>query len=209
VALHVGFFFAAAYLLRSIFDARRATELKHLPRAKWSVRVPIALLTLLFTGILVYQATWQLIGASRPQFIAFMQLHDRRELNPAHRIQRGRILDHRGEVLAYSEEILGQVYRLYPDGPAFTHVVGYSHPWFGASGMESVATVRLNGGAPDGLGDWGKLGRQLVTQDKRPRGQDLTLTLDAELQRMAFGLLEGQRARSSFCDPATGRSARS
>jgi peptidoglycan glycosyltransferase len=204
VALHVGFFFAAAYLLRSIFEASRLTELKHLPRAKWSVRVPVALLTILFTGILVYQATWQLFGAARPQFIAFMQLHDRRELNPAHRIQRGRILDHRGEVLAYSEEILGQVYRLYPDGPAFTHVVGYSHPWFGASGMESVATVRLNGGAPDGLGDWGTLGRQLVTQDKRPRGQDLTLTLDAELQRMAFGLLEGQRGAIVLLRPGDG-----
>lgn len=204
VALHVGFFFAAAYLLRSMFDARWATELRHLPRPKWSARVPIVLLTLLFTGILVYQATWQLIGASRPQFIAFMQLHDRRELNPAHRIQRGRILDHRGEVLAYSEEILGQVYRLYPDGPAFAHVVGYSDPWFGASGMESVANVRLNGGAPDGLGDWGKLGRQLVTQDKRPRGQDLTLTLDAELQRMAFGLLEGKQGAIVLLRPDDG-----
>ncbi|EGV19888.1 peptidoglycan D,D-transpeptidase FtsI family protein [Thiocapsa marina] len=204
VALHVGFFFAAAYLLRSIFNALHATELRHLPRAKWSVRVPIILLTLLFTGILVYQATWQLIGASRPQFIAFMQLHDRRELNPAHRIQRGRILDHRGEVLAYSEEILGEVYRLYPDGPAFTHVVGYSHPWFGASGMESVATVRLNGGAPDGLGDWGTLGRQIVTQDKRPRGQDLRLTLDAELQRMAFGLLEGRQGAIVILRPVDG-----
>ncbi|WP_296810149.1 penicillin-binding transpeptidase domain-containing protein [Thiocapsa sp.] len=204
VALHVGFFLAAAYLLRSMLDARWTTELRHLPRPKWSARVPIVLLTLLFTGILVYQATWQLIGTSRPQFIAFMQLHDRRELNPAHRIQRGRILDHRGEVLAYSEEILGQVYRLYPDGPAFAHVVGYSHPWFGAAGMESVANVRLNGGAPNGFGDWGKLGRQLVTQDKRPRGQDLTLTLDAELQRMAFGLLEGQRGAIVILRPDDG-----
>jgi peptidoglycan glycosyltransferase len=204
LALHVGFFFAAAYLLRSIFDARWATELRHLPRPKWSVRIPIVLLTLLFTGILVYQATWQLIGTSRPEFIAFMQLHDRRVLNPAHRIQRGRILDHRGEVLAYSEEILGQVYRLYPDGPAVAHVVGYSHPWFGASGMESVANVRLNGGAPDGLGDWGELGRQLITQEKRPRGQDLILTLDAELQRMAFGLLEGKQGAIVAMRPEDG-----
>jgi peptidoglycan glycosyltransferase len=70
--------------------------------------------------------------------------------------------------------------------------------------MESVANVRLNGGAPDGLGDWGTLGRQLVTQDKRPRGQDLTLTLDAELQRMAFGLLGEQRGAVVVLRPADG-----
>jgi peptidoglycan glycosyltransferase len=204
LALHVGFFLAAAYLLHSIFNLRGATEPRHLPRAKWSVQIPIVLLIMLFTGALLYQATWQLTGASRPKFIAFMQLHDRRELNPAHRILRGGILDHRGEVLAYSEEILGQVYRLYPDGPAFAHVVGYSHPMFGAAGMESVATVRLNGGAPDGIAGWSTLGRQLVTNEKRPRGQDLMLTLDAELQRMAFRLLDGHRGAIVLLRPDDG-----
>jgi penicillin-binding protein A len=203
-ALHIGFFLVVAYLLKSVFDLRKATEPRHLPRPKWSVRIPLALLGLLFIGTLVHQATWQLTGASRPQFIAFMQLHDRRALNPAHRIQRGRILDHRGVVLARSEELLGQVYRLYPGGAAFTHVVGYTHPWFGAAGMESVATVRLNGGAPDGIIDWGKLGRQLLTQDKRPRGRDLTLTLDAELQRAAFRLLDGHQGAIVLLRPEDG-----
>ena len=204
IALHVGFFLAAGYLLKSIFDLRRATEPRPLPRSKWSARIPVALVILLFAGALVHQATWQLTGASRPNFIAFMQLHDRRALNPAHRIQRGRIFDHRGEVLAYSKEILGEVYRLYPGGPAFAHVVGYSHPWFGAAGIESVATVLLNGGAPAGVSGWGNLGRRLLTQDKRPRGQDLTLTLDAELQKMAYRMLEGRRGAIVLLRPEDG-----
>jgi hypothetical protein len=49
-----------------------------------------------FIGVLAYQATWQLSGTARPEFIAFMQLHDRRQFNPAHWIERGRILDGSG-----------------------------------------------------------------------------------------------------------------
>lgn len=204
LALHVGFFLAVGYLLKSIFDLLRTTEDRHLPRPRWSARIPLLILMLLFAGVLAHQATWQLTGASRPKFIAFMQLHDRRALNPAHRIQRGQILDHRGEVLAYSEEIDGQVYRRYPDGPAFTHVVGYSHARFGTAGMESVATVQLNGGAPEELNDWGALGKQLVTQEKRPRGRDLVLTMDAELQRRAYQLLEGHQGAIVILQPQDG-----
>lgn len=204
LALHVGFFLTAAFVLHRIFSLRKATELRHLPRPKWSPRIPLIILAVLFIATLVHQASWQLMGASRPRFIAFMQLHDRRQLNPAHWLQRGQILDRHGEVLAYSEDIMGQVYRLYPDGPAFAHVVGYSHPRFGAAGMESVATVLLNGGAPTDMRGWGDLGRQLVTQDKRRRGEDLRLTLDAELQRMAFDLLDGQRGAVVALQPADG-----
>lgn len=204
IALHVGFFLAASHILKSMLDLRRAVELRHLPRPRGSVRLPLLLLASLFAATLLHQATWQLTGASRPQFIAFMQLHDRRQFNPAHWIRRGRILDHRGELLAYSQETLGQVYRLYPDGPAFTHVVGYSDPRFGAAGMEAVATVQLNGGAPTDVSGWGSLGRQLVTHDKRPRGRDLVLTLDAELQRTAFRLLDGHRGAAVLLRPDDG-----
>jgi peptidoglycan glycosyltransferase len=70
--------------------------------------------------------------------------------------------------------------------------------------MESVATVQLNGGAPTGVSGWGNLGRQLVTQDKRRRGQDLMLTLDAELQRTAFRLLDGHRGAAVLLRPDDG-----
>ena len=155
-------------------------------------------------GVLLYQASWQLTGVFRPEFIAFMQLHDRRQFNPAHRIQRGRIVDHRGEVLAYSEESQGQVYRRYPQGPVFAHVVGYSDPKFGTAGLEAAANAYLNGGAPASLTGWGELGRQLVTQNKRPRGQDLVLTLDAELQRMAYESLGNRRGAVVLLEPKNG-----
>lgn len=202
--LHVGFFLAAIYLLHRLLDLDAATELRHLPRPKWSTRPAVILLALAFTGILIHQATWQLTGTSRPEFIAFMQLHDRRELNPAHRIERGRILDRRGVVLAHTEVVGGEVRRRYPGGPAFAHVVGYTHPRYGTSGMEAVATVQLNGGAPRDLGDWRALGRQLVIPDRGPRGRDLQLTLDAELQLRAHALLAGRHGAIVVLRPHDG-----
>ena len=80
-------------------------------------------LGLLFALLLAYPASWQLAGLFRPSFLAFMQTYDRRQFNPAHGIQRGRILDRRGEVLAYSEEAEGKVKRRYPYGPAFAHTM--------------------------------------------------------------------------------------
>lgn len=204
LVLHVAFFIALFQLLARMFELRDFTELRHLPRPRGAFRLPMRVLTLLFLGLLFYQATWQLTGLVRPQFVSFMQLHDRREFNPAHWIQRGRILDRRGEVLAYSQEIRGQVRRRYPHGPVFAPVVGYSHPRFGATGMESVASVSLNGGAPADLAGWGELGRQIVTRDKRPQGQDLTLTLDAELQRFAVERLGAHRGAVVVLRPSDG-----
>ena len=190
IALHLGFFLSWLLILKGViqlaYGAAPASRGKGRRPRPPSLSSPLILLTLLFVAVLAYQASWQLTGLFRPQFVAFMQSHDRREFNPAHRIQRGRILDRHGEVLAYSQEQAGQVLRLYPYGPAFAHVVGYSHPRYGATGAEAAANARLNGGAPEQLASWGALGRQLVTGSKRPQGQDLVLTLDARLQGVAL-----------------------
>jgi len=183
--LHIAFVVSILYLLKQMLQLRALAGMRHLAKPKPWLGPVVIVLGLAFAAILAYQASWQLGGTSRPRFIAFMQLHDRRQFNPAHWIHRGRILDHRGEVLAASREVGGNVRRIYPDGPVFAHAVGYAHPRYGTAGIERIANVQLNGGLPDSLGDWGELGRHLLTQDKRIRGQDLTLTLDADLQRLA------------------------
>lgn len=204
LAFQVGFFLCCFYLLNLIWELRKVAEPRSRLRPRWSILPGAALITLFFGIILGHQASWQLVGETRPQFIGFMQLHDRRELNPAHRLHRGSILDRRGEILAYSEEVLGEVFRIYPDGPAFAHVVGYSHPRFGASGIERVETVRLNGGSLTNLDEWGQLGRQLVIPEKRRRGRDLRITLDADLQRQAFHLLGERRGAVVVIRPIDG-----
>jgi penicillin-binding protein A len=194
--LHIGFLVAMLLLLKRMHQLRDVA-------GTGPALGTLLLLLLPFAAVLGYQATWQLTGVLRPRFIAFMQIHDRRAFNPAHRLRRGRILDRRGRVLAYSREYRGQVYRLYPLGPVLAHVVGYSDPQFGASGVEEAANVYLNGGAPASLPDWGELGRQVVTQDI-PRGRDLTLTLDADLQQLALGLLAGRAGAVVALSPADG-----
>ncbi|MCF7985417.1 MAG: penicillin-binding protein 2, partial [Thiohalocapsa sp.] len=195
--LHVAFMLAALYLLKQVFSLRAATALRHLAKPRSGFGVAFAGLVLLFAAMLAYQATWQLSGTSRPDFVAFMQLHDRRQFNPAHWIERGRLFDHTGELLAESRDFArgGEtaVRRHYPYGPVFAHAVGYAHPRYGTAGMEAAANVSLNGGRPDSLAEWGELGRRLITRDKRPRGRDLTLTLDAALQQAAYRAL-GERA---------------
>lgn len=199
--IHIGFFVLVGLILKRIYDFRHLGPPRPSTPALGATFLGLAVL---FGGVLVYQASWQLGGMLRPQFVQFMQLHDRRQFNPAHRLQRGRILDHQGVVLAHSEEQEGRVARRYPYGPAFAHAVGYSEPRFGAAGIEAAASVQLNGGAPEGLGDWGRLGRQVLTQDKRPKGQDLVLTLDADLQQLAFELMGGRRGAVVAIQPQTG-----
>lgn len=201
--LHIGFFFLVGLLLKRLLDLRPLGQLSK-PSPSPLLRGLFVGLVILFAGVLLYQATWQLGGVLRPQFVQFMQLHDRRQFNPAHRLQRGRILDHQGLVLAYSEEQAGRVTRRYPFGPAFAHAVGYSDARFGAAGMEAAANVQLNGGAPEGIRDWGQLGRQVLTQDKRPRGQDLVLTLDGDLQQLAFERMGERRGAVVGLDPRSG-----
>ncbi len=204
VSLHIAFFVSGIYVIKLILGYRDLTELRHLGKARRSYRLPFAALVLLFSGVLLYQATWQLTGLFRPQFVAFMQSYDRRQFNPAHRIQRGKILDHRGEVLAYSREYGGQVYRMYPYGPAFAHVVGYSDPKFGASGIEAAANAELNGGTASSLPAWGELGRQLLSRGRRLQGQDLRLTLDARLQLLAMQLLKSRPGAVVLLEPDNG-----
>ena len=181
LVLHLTFFIAACVILWRIWAQLEPAEGPGGLRS-----LPVLALLAVFLAVLIYQASWQLTGLFRPQFVAFMQSHDRREFNPAHRIARGRILDRRGRVLALSREVEGHVDRVYPFGPAFAHTVGYSDPRFGAIGAEAAGNAQLNGATPQTLASWGELGRQLLTKDQRPRGQDLRLNLDSELQLLAL-----------------------
>jgi len=215
VVLHIGFFVAVAFILREILHlvtggTGAGTGAGGKGRAaKPSVLAPLSHLPLLglglaFAAVLGYQASWQLAGVFRPEFVAFMQSHDRREFNPAHLIRRGRILDRTGAVLAYSQESQGHVSRVYPFGPAFAHAVGYTDPRFGVTGAEAAANTRLNGGSPDNLAAWTELGRHLLTQDKRLRGQDLVLNLDARLQVSALQGLGKRRGAVIALRPRDG-----
>ncbi|MBK1648639.1 peptidoglycan D,D-transpeptidase FtsI family protein [Rhabdochromatium marinum] len=205
LGLHGLFFLALLYLLKRLFDLRLVAAPAALPKSKSPLGAPLVLviLGLAFGAVLAYQASWQLMGMMRPNFIDFMQTYDRRQFNPAHRIQRGRIADWHGQVLAYSREAAGRVQRVYPYGAAFAHVVGYQDATFGATGLEGSANAYLNGSTPVDLRAWRDLGQQVLIQ-REPRGQDLVLTLDATLQRQAFAVLEGRAGAVVMLRPGDG-----
>jgi len=153
--------------------------------------VPLAVVCLV--AIAGRQAGWQLFGRRNPQFVEFMQRYDRREFNPAHRVRAGKILDRNGRVLAVSRVTESGVRRFYPYGPVFSHVIGYNHPVYGLSGLESAARERLLGRELRNTRQWAELGRELLDRETYAEGPHLRTTLDLALQRRAWELLGNRR----------------
>lgn len=103
------------------------------------------------------------------------------------RIQRGRILDRDGNALAETISINNTPVRLYPvqeSGPA----VGYYDIRYGTAGVEQVLNSFLQG--TEGEGYWQQAWRELLHIPAT--GQDVRLTLDADLQSQATRLMTGQ-----------------
>jgi cell division protein FtsW (lipid II flippase) len=111
----------------------------------------------------------------------------RPHLNPrlvelAERIPQGRILDRAGRALAETKN--GK--RVYPYGEATGHLIGYADPSIGGPvGLEAELQTRLRG-----FEDWTQMVTAWRMKDlpsyRLPEGQDVRLTLDAELQKAAL-----------------------
>jgi cell division protein FtsI/penicillin-binding protein 2/cell division protein FtsW (lipid II flippase)/DNA uptake protein ComE-like DNA-binding protein len=123
-------------------------------------------------------------------------------------IERGSIYDRRGRVLATSrlKEISRELEdnpmrarefyrkgRYYPRGAAFAHLVGYLNPAFGGpTGLEKEYHAKLRGfqSYSDLVADYRSKDLPRWLTSLRPRaGQDLVLTLDADLQEEAYRIL--------------------
>ena len=112
-------------------------------------------------------------------------------------VQRGRLLDRRGEVLAYSDTVPDsagdEVRRLYPwlEAP---HVVGYYSLRYGTGGAEAAFDALLRG--------------QLTPLERLLHrsqvGRDVALSLDLAAQRAADQALGGRHGAVVLLDAATG-----
>ena len=147
--------------------------------------------------------------------MAYWQVYAREDLtnHPSNGLQsrraqetpRGFIFAGDGEtVLARSEKAEGNEYRrVYPEGEVFANIVGYWSSRFGASGIEIGQNDNLSG-----TGDPETLDELLNQFSGGPEtGNNVTLTLDPELQREAYNQLAesntGRGAVAAF-DPKTG-----
>ncbi|NBQ22979.1 MAG: penicillin-binding protein 2 [Verrucomicrobia bacterium] len=174
-------------------ERKRTSEKGSNPHKLKRIRLVSWVITLGFLGILAYQATWQLGGFLRPQFVSFMQKHDRRVFNPALHIQRGNILDRRGRLLAENHQDGAHIGRRYSLGAAAAHLVGYFHPSYGIHALESAANPMLSGLEDFSVEGWQSVHRQLITREKLPQGKDLRMTLDGSLQQAIYQQMAGQR----------------
>lgn len=123
--------------------------------------------------------------------------YNRRLIAYEQEVLRGTITDRRGEVLARTE---GPGKRVYPQGYAAAPVVGYLSRRYGRTGCEAAMDYYLLGLNPE-LRLQNMLRR---LKGEVPRGNDVRLTLDAELQAHAMNLLRGRRGAAVVLDPRTG-----
>lgn len=116
--------------------------------------------------------------------------------------ERGLIVSADGVVLARSDPdpaTTGAYIRTYPEGAPFTHLVGYSSLLFGQQGLELAYSDELRSRRDLTISD---LISVIMGRDLRPL--NLQLTVDADLQRLAYQALGGQRGAVVAVNPATG-----
>lgn len=158
-------------------------------------RVIGGLFFILFAGLLLHQACWQLSGFGSLGFQKFQRRYDVRPAVLARTAEsRGRLLDRHGKVLA--EGIPGKRWgHVTPLGAAGLQTVGYSSREFGLSGLERVFDARLCGHAPP------EHAAELL---RRREPQDVRTTLDSRLQQIAYRALDGRKGAVVAVDPRSG-----
>ncbi|MFO7937360.1 MAG: penicillin-binding transpeptidase domain-containing protein [Kiritimatiellia bacterium] len=191
--LKVLFFTVLIVAVLSLYSAPRPTK---------KVKVDYVLLGWIFCtallAILIYQATWQLGGMSRPQFVKFMRTYNRRANAASQQALRGPIFDRRGMVLAAPRP--GSMWkRRYPLGAAAVHPLGYYHPRYGITAVERACDAFLSGIVQDK-----KTFTKSLLGKRAEQGGSVSLTLDSRLQKRAYDLLENRRGAVVIMDPRNG-----
>jgi peptidoglycan glycosyltransferase len=121
------------------------------------------------------------------------------------RVLRGRIIDRRGTVLADSEAVKDNfARRTYPqansyDPAAFSNLLGFFSTRYGQSGLEATYAPYLTGERGNELQ---RIQEQFVGGEQR--GNNLVLTLNADLQVQAAQALAGRTGSVVVLDPRTG-----
>ncbi|RLT42000.1 MAG: hypothetical protein DWI58_07515 [Chloroflexi bacterium] len=116
----------------------------------------------------------------------------------AARIERGRLLDRNGVVLA--DTVLGPAgpQRRYSE-PSAVHALGFNSPRFGTAGAEAAVADTLMGRTdPTPADTW----RDLLHEART--GSDVRLTIDSRLQRAAAAAMGNATGAAIAIDPRTG-----
>ena len=119
----------------------------------------------------------------------------------AETVIRGRITDRNGNVLAETDVAEdGTETRNYPYGDVFAHVIGYSDPDYGNTGLESVENFELltsNAFFVEKI--------QNEFSGEKNMGDTVVTTLDADLQQAAYDALGSYKGAVVVMEASTGR----
>ena len=180
LVLRVAFMLSAALFVWQLARRFRLTRGAGGPN-----RLLAALCLLALGAILIHQGIWQLAGFRNAKFVAFMGRYSPRVAGAGESIQRGRIVDRNGIVLA--ETVAGE--RRYPHGLAAGHLTGYADARYGTTGVERADDAHLRGATVSiDSTSLQRLARNLVDH-RLISGNDTVLTIDARLQAEAYRLL--------------------
>ncbi len=151
----------------------------------------------LFLALMAYMVYFNIV---RAKTIVNSPYNERQDAF-ADRVIRGNIVDKNGNVLAETNVAEdGTEMRNYPYGAAFAHVVGYSFPSTGKSGLESIENFELltsNAFFPQKLMNEFK--------DEKNMGDTVVTTLDADLQQAAYNALGGNKGAVVVMEASTGK----
>lgn len=172
------------------------TILNHRPSDRSSLRALTVGLTAALVVLAAASGYWALVRATD---LRAREDNPRRVLYEQ-RIPRGRILDRRGVVLADIEMATnGTIERRYPVLEA-APVVGYASLRYGTGGIEAAFDAYLRGEA--GRSTWQAAWDDIL--HRVPAGDDLHLTLDAELQVVAQEALASHQGAAVVIDAQSG-----
>ena len=152
---------------------------------------------LLFVALMVYLIYFNVVKAKE----IVNSPYNERQNNFAEHVVRGDITDSEGMVLATTEFAEdGSEYRVYPYGDVFAHVVGYSDPDYGKSGLEASENFSLLTSNAFFLE---KLKNEF--QDQKDMGDTIVTTLNADLQQAAYNALGDNKGAVVVMEASTGK----
>ncbi|MDO5619733.1 peptidoglycan D,D-transpeptidase FtsI family protein [Kocuria sp.] len=115
----------------------------------------------------------------------------------------------RGPILAGGQEVARSVptdgdyayQREYTDGEVYAPLTGYFSPIYGATGLENAMGEQLSGDSDSQFYD-----RVVATlSGNQPSGASVEMTVDPQLQELAYSLLNGRKGSIVALEPSTGR----